>query len=237
MIMDERQGDKVQAMFNRISPRYDLLNRIISGGRDLGWRKQAVELLGDLRGRSALDLCCGSGDFLKILRDKYGSDISLIGIDFAAQMLDLARDRFEPIKDGRLLLSRADAMSLPLIDSSIDAVTIGFGIRNVADREAALTEILRVLKPGGRLVMIEPASPPNRTVRRLFLFYFKYVSPFIGGIISGDRSAYRYLHDSFVTFPHPDEFTGLMKGVGYTSVLTYPQFGGTAIIYFGEKSR
>jgi demethylmenaquinone methyltransferase/2-methoxy-6-polyprenyl-1,4-benzoquinol methylase len=234
--MDNRDGARIQSMFDRISPRYDLLNRIISGGRDLKWRRRAVAMLGDLDGKTALDICCGSGDFIQIFRDRYDSRMALYGIDFSAKMLDLARIRFAADKNLRLLLGRADAMSLPFADASIVAITIGFGIRNVADRDAALRETFRVLKPGGRIVMIEPASPPNRLVRALFKFYFKYISPLIGGLISGDRAAYRYLHDSFVAFPAPEIFLDQMKNAGYTVVRAHPQFFGTAMIYFGEKS-
>ncbi len=234
--MDNKHGARIESMFNRISPRYDLLNRVISGGRDLAWRKKAVDLLGDLHGGTALDICCGSGDFLQVLLDRYGTDIKLIGVDFATGMLDLARLRFGENTSHRLLLGRADAMYLPLADSSVNAITIGFGIRNVADRDLALRETYRVLKPGGKIVMIEPSSPPNRFIRALFLAYFKYISPFIGGIISGDRAAYCYLHDSFIAFPPPEEFLGMMKKAGYPIVKAYPQFMGTAIIFFGEKS-
>lgn len=235
MTMDRKQGPTIEAMFDRISPRYDLLNRIISGGRDLKWRKKAVDLLGDLRGGTALDICCGSGDFLQIFVNRYGDDIKLHGVDFSARMLDLARVRFGDGKYHRLMLCRADAMHLPVADAAIDAITIGFGIRNVADRDAALRQFFRVLKPGGRLVMIEPSLPPNRFIRFGFIFYFRHISPFIGGIISGDRAAYRYLHDSFVAFPSPEEFIGQMKKAGFAAVTAYPQFFGTAIIYYGEK--
>ena len=234
--MDNKHGARIESMFNRISPRYDLLNRVISGGRDLAWRKTAVGLLGDLRGGTALDICCGSGDFLQILIGHYGPDIRLIGVDFAAGMLNLAKSRFGETNHHRLLLSRADAMYLPLADSSVDAITIGFGIRNVADRDRALRETYRVLRPGGRIVIIEPASPPNRFVRAAFLTYFKYLSPFIGGLISGDRAAYRYLHDSFIAFPPPERFLDQMKNAGYQIVRACPQFMGTAMIYFGEKA-
>jgi demethylmenaquinone methyltransferase/2-methoxy-6-polyprenyl-1,4-benzoquinol methylase len=233
--MDKKHSARVESMFNRISPRYDLLNRIISGGRDMRWRRKAVKMLGDLNGGTALDICCGSGDFLQIFMDRYGNRVTLVGVDFAVRMLDLARTRFAPIKNRRLVLSRADAMFLPIANSSIDAITIGFGIRNVSDRDAALRETYRVLKPGGRLAMIEPASPPNSFIRAVFLFYFKYISPFIGGIISGDRAAYRYLHDSFVTFPRPEDFLDQMTSAGFSTVRAYSQFFGTAMIYYGEK--
>lgn len=233
--MDNKNAVKIQSMFDRISPRYDLLNRIISAGQDLKWRKRAVDLLGNLGSGAALDLCCGSGDFLHILLKKFGPDIDLYGLDFTPGMLDLARKRFRRQENLRLILSRADAMSLPLADDSVRAITIGFGIRNVADRDVALRETYRVLAAGGRLVIIEPATPPNALIRFLFSGYFKYISPLVGGLISGDRSAYRYLHDSYSDFPSPEKFLGQIKTAGYKLVRAYPQTMGTAIIYLGEK--
>jgi demethylmenaquinone methyltransferase/2-methoxy-6-polyprenyl-1,4-benzoquinol methylase len=201
----------------------------------MSWRRHAVELLGDLRGKIVLDLCCGTGDFLHILKKKYGNDIRLCGVDFASQMLTIARERFEAAQNVNIMLCQADALKLPYSDNTIDAVTIGFGIRNIHDRPAALKEIRRILKPGGRLVMIEPARPPNAMIRFGFTIYFKYISPTIGGMISGDRSAYKYLHDSFVAFPTPDEFKSLMCDAGLTNVKATPQTFGTAMIYYGEK--
>jgi len=233
--MKNDHGARIESMFDRISPRYDLLNRIISGGRDLRWRRRAVDLLGDLHSGTALDICCGTGDFIKIFINVYGRDIDLIGIDFSRRMLDIARRRFGKQTDTELVLSRADAMFLPVADGSVDAITIGFGIRNVADRDRALRETYRVLRPGGKLAMIEPARPANPLIRRSFLLYFKYISPLIGGLLSGDRKAYRYLHDSFVAFPAPEQFTGQMKRAGYEDVRALPQFFGTAMIYIGRK--
>jgi len=232
---EERNAARIQSMFDRISPHYDLLNRIISLGLDMKWRQKAVALLGDLRGGSVLDLCCGSGDFLHILTRKFGSEVNLYGFDFSPRMLSLARGRLDSAANNRLILSRADAMAIPLADECIRAITIGFGIRNVADRDVALRETYRILQPGGRLVMIEPASPSNPVVRFLFSTYFKYLAPLIGGLISGDLSAYKYLHDSAAAFPTPDEFLNQMKAAGYSTVRAYPQTMGTAMIYFGEK--
>ena len=222
-------------MFDRISPRYDLLNRILSAGLDIRWRRRAVDLLGDLHGRTVLDLCCGSGDFMAIMHHKYGSDVKLIGIDFARRMLDVAVRRLAAVKSN-LILCQGDALALPCRDGTVDAVTIGFGIRNIADKAAALSEILRILCPGGRLVIVEPAIPKNRLWRLLFSFYFGAVMPMVGGIISGDRGAYRYLHDSVATFPDPDEFVALMQAAGFARASAIPQTLSTAMIYFAEKA-
>jgi demethylmenaquinone methyltransferase/2-methoxy-6-polyprenyl-1,4-benzoquinol methylase len=230
---DPSHGARIEAMFNRISRRYDLLNRLISFGQDRRWRRYAVSLLGNLKNKTALDLCCGSGDFLDTLLKRRNCD-RLYGVDFAADMLELARRRFN-VADDRLLFCRADALRLPFHDTSVDAVTIGFGIRNIADREAALAEIRRVLRSSGRLVMIEPAVPSRLFIRTAFLAYFEHLVPLIGGLLSGDRHAYRYLHDSSRAFPSPDEFCRLMTRIGYAQVKAIPQTFGAAMIYYGEK--
>jgi len=234
-ITEKEHGAKIRTMFDRISRRYDLANRIISAGRDLAWRRHAAALLGDLHGKSVLDLCCGSGDFLAILRKKYGSTIELCGIDFAPRMLELAQKRLAPRSAPILLLCRADALKLPLADESVDAVTIGFGIRNISDRPAALREILRILRPGGKVVMLEPAIPENRIARILFSFYFRWIAPLLGGIITGDRAAYAYLMESTAGFPPPEEFLDMMNTAGYAALKAISQTFGTAMIYYGEK--
>ncbi len=222
-------------MFDRISSRYDLLNRILSAGLDVRWRRRAVDLLSDLRGKTVVDLCCGSGDFIQILKKKYGAEIRLIGIDFSRRMLDVAQRRLADAPSG-LILCQGDALALPCRDGAVDAVTIGFGIRNIADKGAALREILRVLRPGGRLVIVEPAMPKNRMVRGIFSLYFSKVMPLVGGIISGDRGAYQYLHDSVAAFPDPEEFVTLMRAAGFARASALPQTLSTAMIYFTEKA-
>lgn len=230
-----RDPEKIKGMFDRISPRYDLLNRLISLGLDMSWRKRAVEMLGTVENEAVLDLCCGTGDFISVFHNKYKEKLNIVALDFSAGMLEAARKKFPEKKYPRLLLGRADAMRLPCPDKSIMGVTIGFGIRNVADRPMALREIYRVLKPGGRLVMIEPAQPPGKIMGPLFSFYFKQVSPFIGGLIGGDRQAYKYLNDSFVAFPQPDKFLEMMQTARFEKTKAVPQTFGTAMIYFGEK--
>jgi len=244
---NNRDGAAIQTMFDRISPRYDLLNRILSFGVDLRWRSQAVALLGDLHGKTVLDLCCGPGDFVAILQKRYKREITIIGADFARRMLGIAQKRFLPDGGSPLqgssplhrgsppLFCQADALSLPLADSSVDAVTIGFGIRNIADKPAALREIIRVLRPGGRLAIVEPALPGNRLLRFVFTFYFKNIMPLIGGIISGDQAAYKYLHDSVATFPRPDEFVAMIQAAGFADAKAIPQTFSSAMIYYGEK--
>ena len=224
-------------MFNRITPRYDLLNRLLSAGQDIRWRKRAVRLLGDLKGGTVLDLCCGSGDFIRLFRKKYGDGIQIYGVDFAEKMLLEANQQITIKSSDQIILCQADALSLPFSDGTVDAVTIGFGIRNIVDRLAALKEITRVLKPGGELAIIEPAFPKNFLIRWPYKFYFKFIMPLIGGIISGDYEAYKYLNDSAEAFPEPEQFVKLMREAGFHDAKALPQTFGTAMIYWGRKDK
>ena len=233
--MSDEHGIEIQRMFDAISRRYDLLNRLLSFGMDIRWRRKAVNLLGDMRGKTMVDLCCGSGDFLMIFRKKYTGDIRLVGIDFARNMLTLAHQRFDRKGCERPWLCRADAIRLPLPDQSADAVTIGFGIRNIADKAGALQEIHRALRPGGQLIIVEPAIPASRPARFLFSFYFRRIMPVIGGLISGDRPAYKYLHDSVATFPEPGRFLDMMAAAGFGDVRALPQSFGAAMIYQAKR--
>lgn len=234
-MIEKNHGRKVQTMFNRISPRYDFLNGLLSGGRDMRWRRQATNLLGDLRHKRALDLCCGSGDFLSIFLRRYGNDIELYGVDFASQMLGLAAKRLGHDHRTPPLLCQADALALPFGNDSLDAVTIGFGIRNIQDKPSALREIVRVLAPGGRLAIVEPAVPRRALVRWLFGLYFRRIMPLVGGAISGDYGAYKYLNDSVMAFPAPEEFVGLMDVAGFEDTRAIPRLFGVAMIYYGRK--
>ncbi len=231
---ESRDPQEIRSMFNRISPRYDVLNRVLSGFQDQRWRHRAVGLLGDLRGGTVLDLCCGTGDFIGIFQKKYGRDITIYGVDFAFHMLTRSRQRHTGTQQDHILHCQGDAMALPFLAGTFDAVTIGFGIRNVADRLVSLRDIYRILKAGGHLAIIEPSIPQNSLIGKPFSFYFKHIMPTIGGWLSGDRGAYKYLDASVTAFPSPEAFTSLMQQAGFEAVF-YPQFGGTAVIYVGRK--
>ncbi len=233
--MTDTHGQNIESMFDRISPRYDLLNRVLSGGSDIRWRRKAVALLGNLQGKTALDLCCGSGDFLQILDKKNKSNVMLIGSDFADKMLRIAAKRLSISQKSTIGLCRADAQYIPLTDKSVNAVTIGFGIRNVTDKAKSLSEIYRVLAPGGRLVIIEPSIPRSKLIALFFSLYFGKIMPFIGGLISGDYQAYKYLNDSVEAFPAPEIFCGMLSDAGFLKVKSHPQLLGTAMIYFAQK--
>lgn len=233
---NKSHNNKIRMMFNRITHRYDLLNRLMSVGQDIRWRKHAINILDNLNNGVVLDLCCGSGDFIYLFDKKYRDNVKIYGIDFSEEMLKKARKRLLTLGVNHIQLCQADALFLPLNDNSVDAVTIGFGIRNIPDRPTALQEISRVLRPGGGLIILEPAFPQNALLRVLFKFYFKIIMPAVGGIISGDYKAYKYLNDSAETFPKQDKFLGLMKEAGFTDAKIYLQTLGTAVIYYGKSS-
>ena len=223
-------------MFDRIAPRYDLLNRLLSGGRDVAWRKRLARHLPPGEDLRVLDLATGTGDVLIMLDQASGRIGSGLGVDMAGEMLALGQRKLERGGlTGRFTLARADATVIPAADDSVDAVTIAFGIRNVDCVEKALAEMRRVLKPGGRALILEFSLPSNRLFRAGYLFYFRHVLPGIGGLISGDRQAYRYLNETVESFPYGEAFIQLMERQGFHSVKEHPLTFGIASIYEGEK--
>ncbi len=228
--------DAVWRMFDRIAPRYDLLNRLLSGGRDVAWRKRLARYLPPGEDLRVLDLATGTGDVLIMLDQASGRVGSGLGVDMAGEMLALGQRKLE--RGGlteRFTLARGDATVIPAADDSVDAVTIAFGIRNVDCVEKALAEMRRVLKPGGRALILEFSLPSNRLFRACYLFYFRHVLPRIGGLISGDRQAYRYLNETVESFPYGEAFIQLMERQGFHSVKEHPLTFGIASIYEGEK--
>jgi len=222
-------------MFDRIAHRYDLLNQLLSLGRDAAWRKQFARNLPQDAGLRVLDLATGTADVLITLA-KDPRVISGIGLDMSWEMLrhghqKLARLELHP----QFSLLRGDATCQPLASASFDLVTIAFGIRNVTDVTACLKEMLRILKPGGRALILEFSLPKNLLFRALYLAYFRHVLPRIGGFISGDASAYRYLNATVETFPYGDAFLHLMIEAGFAHTTAHPLTFGIATLYQGHK--
>lgn len=222
-------------MFDRIAHRYDLLNHLLSGNRDFAWRRGVAELLPDKDCQTVLDLATGTGDQLLALYES-GKVKTGIGLDLAEKMLELGRQKIS----GRgltpqLELRQGDAEAIPFETGTFDAVTMSFGIRNVIDVEDTLREILRVLVPGGRALILEFSLPCNRLIRKLYLFYLRHVLPVLGGLISGERGAYRYLNQTIESFPSGEDFCSLMLRAGYSRVEFKPLTLGIASIYLGEK--
>ncbi len=228
-ISPEDHARRVREMFARISRRYDLLNHLLSGNIDKRWRRAVTERLRPLipGNASILDVACGTGDLTIALFENTGA--RAIGVDFCRPMLELAARKYP-----RLLLVEGDALQLPFGDAAFDAVTIGFGLRNLSSTEGGLKELRRVLKPRGRAVILEFSKPRVPGFRALSTAY-NYLLPRIGGIISGSRSAYRYLPDSVARFPDQESLASLMREVGFDEVEFQNLTGGVAALHIGRR--
>jgi len=223
-------------MFDRIAPRYDLLNRLLSGGTDVRWRRRAVDCLDLAPPARVLDLCTGTADLLmEVLRRDPGH--SGVGLDLSQAMLVRGASKIRRGGlEARARLVGGDGERLPVGDAVFDGALVAFGIRNIGDPLAALREVHRVLRPGGRFVVLEFSLPPG-IAGRLYRLYFTRVLPWVGGLVSGDRSAYAYLPASVAGFPTPEAFGNLMEQAGYVSVRWQPLTGGIACLHQGEKAR
>ena len=211
--MGERDPARVRSMFDRISGRYDLLNTILSGGSDARWRRRAARSAAPAEGGRALDVACGSGRLTRELERAVGERGLAVGVDFSAGMLAVAGAERA---DRRLV--RGDALRLPFKDASFDAVTIAFGLRNLADPSLGLREMLRVTREGGRGVVLEFVKPRPGPVGGAYRIYLRRVLPLIGGLVSGERSAYRYLSDTVGGYRTPDELCEMAEAAGWRDV-------------------
>ena len=232
-----RSPDRISAMFDDIAPRYDFLNRLLSAGIDRRWRKRAIRSLA-LTGREhVLDLCTGTGDLAIEARTSTPGAARVLGVDFSGAMLALGLDKLRRRKlEAAVALVRGDASCIPLSDGSVDAITVAFGIRNVEDRAAACREMQRVLKPGGRLAILEFAMPTSPLFRHLYLSYFRHVLPRIGRWISGHATAYAYLPASVDAF-EPWTFMELLRQCGFADVRADPMTFGSVFLYTAKRGR
>jgi demethylmenaquinone methyltransferase/2-methoxy-6-polyprenyl-1,4-benzoquinol methylase len=231
---EKEHATRVRAMFADISARYDLLNHLLSGNMDKRWRqKVAKQLRGRHReGGCILDVACGTGDLALTLFEVTGARV--VGIDFCRPMLEIAKakasreNRAVPFVEG-------DALQLPFPDDSFAGATIAFGLRNLSSFEGGLKELLRVTRPGGKVVVLEFSQPKVPGFRALFRFYFHKVLPLLGGALSGSKSAYEYLPDSVARFPDQEQLAELMRNLGFAGVEYLNLTGGIAAIHSGSK--
>jgi demethylmenaquinone methyltransferase/2-methoxy-6-polyprenyl-1,4-benzoquinol methylase len=217
----------VRDMFDRIAPRYDLLNRMVSLGLDQGWRRLALDLAAVGEGDRVLDLACGTGDLSEQAADR---GAIVLGIDFAREMLRGASARGIAVD-----LANGDAAKLPVADNSIDVVTCGFALRNFVSLEVVFVEMHRVLKPGGRIALIDVDRPESAIVRAGHSLYFDRFVPFLGGLLS-DRDAYRYLPESTAYLPPPEELRAMLYKAGFEGVTKRRLLFGAAQILTGAKA-
>ena len=224
------RGSYVRQLFTHIVPRYDLMNTLITQGRDQRWRKRAAQASSLPQGGLALDVATGTGKQALALLDQGAGRV--VGIDFSLAMLHRAHQQ---VSDPRASFALADAQRLPFADDSFDAVVSSFLIRNVNDIELAFAEQLRVAKPGSRIVCLEIALPPPGWTGNLFRFYFFRVVPLVGGLVTGHQEAYRYLPDSLKNFPSPVDLAAIMGKVGLRQVHYQLWAGGSISLHVGLK--
>lgn len=230
-------------MFDAIAERYDFLNRLLSAGLDKRWRQQAVDALELTNRETVLDLCTGTADLALAAMSGQRRAKRVLGVDFSAAMLQIGNDKVRRAgPDGpagapaaAITLIRGDATCIPLRDATVDATTIGFGIRNVEQPAVACREIARVLRPGGRLVILEFSLPRSSALRNLYLWYFKRILPLIGRLISKHPSAYNYLPASVEAFPSPEEFSQNLRDAGFGTVRAAPLTFGIVYMFVAIK--
>jgi demethylmenaquinone methyltransferase/2-methoxy-6-polyprenyl-1,4-benzoquinol methylase len=226
----------VRQIFDRIAHRYDLMNTILSFNRDRAWRRAAIKLSGARPGLLALDVCCGTGMLTLELARAITPGGRVTGIDFSPAMLAVARQRVrESVYNSAIELLQGNAMSLPFPEASFDCATIAFALRNVPDIEGALREMLRVLRPGGRLVSLELAKPSWPFFKQLYYFYFDRLVPLLGKLGVGSEGPYSYLPHSLKIFPHQREILAIFRNLGLEETVCLELTGGIAAVHAGTK--
>jgi demethylmenaquinone methyltransferase/2-methoxy-6-polyprenyl-1,4-benzoquinol methylase len=233
----DKRPEKISGMFDAIAGRYDLLNTVLSGGLDRYWRRRAIASL-QLTGRErVLDVCTGTADVaIGAARRKNGA-ARVVGVDFSGAMLTHGLEKVKTLRlADRVQLIRGDAMVLPVAAASVDAATIAFGIRNVQRAEVACAELLRVLRPGGRLAILEFGLPVFPAVRPLYLWYFNHVLPRIGRAVSRHDAAYTYLPESVGSFQFGDEFARILTNAGFSQVKARPLAFGIVYLYTAQRA-
>ena len=223
-------------IFDEIAKTYDLLNRILSMGIDVYWRNKLLKFLPNRRNIVALDLATGTGDVPLVLV-KAPEISKIIGMDLSKGMVNIGKDKIKKRGLDHIVdLRIGDGTDIALPDESVDMVTISFGIRNFSDPKKSLREIKRVLRPGGRLQIMEFSIPSNWFFRKVYFFYFRNLLPFVGNIISGHKDAYTYLNHTVEDFAYGEEFEGWMKEAGFVSTAFKPLTFGIATLYIGDKA-
>jgi demethylmenaquinone methyltransferase/2-methoxy-6-polyprenyl-1,4-benzoquinol methylase len=233
---DSELGKKEQVaqMFDTISGNYDGLNRVISFGIDIKWRKKVLQLVSNKNPKTVLDIATGTGD-LAILMTKTSAE-RIVGLDISAGMLDVGRKKIEAKKlSDKIEMILADSENMPFENNTFDAITVAFGVRNFETLEKGLAEILRVLKPNGIFVILETSVPEKTPYKQGYTFYSKNILPLIGKLFSKDDSAYQYLSESASVFPYGEALNNILRKIGFIDVVSMPQTFGVATIYSASK--
>jgi len=231
---DLGKKEQVAKMFDTISKEYDGLNRVISFGIDVKWRKKVVEIIGSTNPNSILDIATGTGDLAINLAQTKASKI--IGLDISEGMLDVGRKKIEKLKlNNTIDMVLGDSEKIPFEDNSFDAITVAFGVRNFENLEKGLSEIYRVLKTGGTFVVLETSIPTKTPYKQGYHFYSTNILPVIGKLFSKDKLAYKYLSDSAAAFPYGEAFNNILQKIGFIAIENKPQTFGVASIYIAKK--
>jgi len=231
---DQSKKEQVEQMFDTISKDYDGLNRIISFGIDVKWRKKVIRLIKERDPKQILDIATGTGDLIISLAESEAEQ--LIGLDLSDGMLEIGRQKISKKDlDGRIEMIQGDSEAIPFENNSFDAITVAFGVRNFEHLEKGLSEIYRVLKPGGIFVVLETAVPTKTPYKQGYTIYSKYILPVIGRLFSKDPKAYKYLCESASVFPFGERFNNILRKIGFKDVKDLPQTFGVASIYTASK--
>ncbi|WP_163408945.1 bifunctional demethylmenaquinone methyltransferase/2-methoxy-6-polyprenyl-1,4-benzoquinol methylase UbiE [Flavobacterium ajazii] len=226
--------EQVAQMFDTISGNYDNLNRVISFGIDVKWRKKVLKIVSDSKPKTILDIATGTGDLAILMAQSNAQKI--IGLDISAGMLEVGRKKIEEKKlSDRIELILGDSENIPFEDNYFDAITVGFGVRNFENLEKGFSEILRVLKPNGVFVILETSVPDKTPYKQGYRFYTRNILPLIGKLFSKDNSAYGYLSESAAAFPYGEALNNILKKIGFINVVAMPQTFGVATIYSASK--
>lgn len=234
---EKGKKEQVEEMFDRIAGRYDLMNRFLSAGIDVGWRKKAIKKLQEDQPRQILDVATGTAD-MAILTWKMLKPEKITGIDLSTQMLEVGRQKIE--KEGltnHIQLLKGDAEAINFPDASFDGIMVAFGVRNFENLEKGLGELLRVLKPGGKLVVLEFSRPRNSGFRKIYNLYMSLVAPRVASWLRQNKEAYEYLKESSAAFPDREDFVNLLKSTGFTQTGYKPLSFGICCIYNGRKAQ
>lgn len=225
---------QVEQMFDNIAPKYDFLNRLISGGIDVSWRKKAIQMLSEKSPKSILDVACGTADLSLDMLVLQPDEI--IGIDISEKMLEFGREKIKDKNAQHIItLLQQDVEALNFPNEKFDAVTAAFGVRNFEHLELGLTQMYKVMKKGGNLMILELSEPNNTPFKQIYHFHSKVILPFVGKLISKDKSAYTYLPKSIAAFPKAKTFELILNKIGFKNVIIKQLTFGTCTIYFAEK--